>query len=68
MYFTTWLAACTFPMASALIPGFGVHGFWTAIFGSLIVSAVSFGVTMLVSEKGHIDYIELHHRGDNHWE
>jgi putative membrane protein len=55
-------------MASALIPGVDVNGFWTAIFGSLIISTVSFGVTMLISEKGDIHTIEMRHRGGNRWE
>ena len=66
--FTFVINAAMLKMASSLIPGFDVHGFWTAIFGSLIVSTVSFGVTMLISEKGDIHTIELHHRGGNRWE
>ena len=67
-FFTFVINAAMLKMASSLIPGFEVHGFWTAIFGSLIVSIVSFAVTMLVSEKGDINTIELHHRGGNRWE
>jgi putative membrane protein len=67
-FFTFVINATMLKMASALIPGFDVNGFWTAVFGSLIVSTVSFGVTMLVGEKGDIGYIELHHRGGNRWE
>ena len=67
-FFTFVINAAMLKMASSLIPGFEVHGFWTAIFGSLIVSIVSFTVTMLVSEKGDINTIELHHRGGDRWE
>ena len=67
-FFTFVINAAMLKMASSLIPGFDVHGFWAAIFGSLIVSTVSFGVTMLISEKGDIHTIELHHRGGNRWE
>ena len=67
-FFTFVINAAMLKMASSLIPGFEVHGLWTAIFGSLIVSIVSFAVTMLVSEKGDINTIELHHRGGNRWE
>jgi putative membrane protein len=55
-------------MASALIPGFDVQGFWTAVFGSLIVSTVSFLMNTLISEQGQIETIELRHRGGNRWE
>jgi hypothetical protein len=37
----------------------------TVIFGSLIVSTVSFGINVFISEKGEVDTIELHHRGGN---
>jgi len=67
-FFTFVINAAMLKMASSVIPGFVVQGFWTAIFGSLIVSIVSFSVTMLVSEKGNIHTIELHHRGGNRWE
>jgi putative membrane protein len=67
-FFTFVINAAMLKMASALIPGFDVHGFWTSIFGSLIVSAVSFGMNVLISEKGQVDYIDLRHRGGNRWE
>ena len=67
-FFTFVINAAMLKMASALIPGFDVHGFWTAIFGSLIVSVISFGINILISEKGEVDYIDLQHRGGNRWE
>jgi putative membrane protein len=67
-FFTFVINAAMLKMASALIPGFDVHGFWTAVFGSLIVSVVSFGINVFISEKGEVDTIELHHRGGNRWE
>jgi putative membrane protein len=67
-FFTFVINAAMLKMASSLIPGFDVHGFWTAIFGSLIVSTVSFGINVFISEKGEVDTIELHHRGGNRWE
>jgi len=67
-FFTFVINAAMLKMASALISGFDVDGFWTAVFGSLIISAVSFGINVLISEKGEVDTIELHHRGDNRWE
>ena len=67
-FFTFVINAAMLKMASALIPGFDVHGFWTAVFGALLISIVSFAMNTLISEKGQVDYIELHHRGDNRWE
>ena len=31
----------TFLLASALVPGFDVHGFWWAVLGALVVSVIS---------------------------
>ncbi|HSL17470.1 MAG TPA: phage holin family protein [Methylomirabilota bacterium] len=31
----------TFLLASALVPGFTVHGFWWAVLGALVVSVIS---------------------------
>jgi len=67
-FFTFVINAAMLKMASSLIPGFYVHGFWAAIFGALIISIVSFSVTMLISEKGDIHTIELHQRGGGRWE
>lgn len=66
--FTFVINAAMLKMASALIPGFDVHGFWTAIFGSLIVSLVSFAMNTMISEKGEVGTIELRHRGGDRWE
>ena len=51
-FFTFVINAAMLKMASSLIPGFNVHGFWTAIFGSLIISIVSFGVDHADQRKG----------------
>jgi putative membrane protein len=57
-------------MASGVIPGFEVHGFWTAVFGSLIISVVSSLLNSFISDRGRIervDYIDLKRKGDR-WE
>lgn len=66
--FTFVINAAMLKMASAMIPGFDVRGFWTAVFGSLIVSTVSFGINLLISKKGEINTVVLHRRGNNRWE
>jgi putative membrane protein len=55
-------------MASALIPGFDVTGFWTAVFGSLFISIISFLINSFISDRGSVEYIELRHKGGNRWE
>lgn len=41
-------------LTAQVVKGFEVHGFWAAAFGSLIVGAVSWLATALVSDRGRI--------------
>jgi putative membrane protein len=66
--FTFILNGMMLLMASAVIPGFEVHGFWTAIFGTLMISIVSWIINSFINEHGSVDYIDLKHKGNNHWE
>jgi len=50
--FTFIINALMLKMASALIPGFDVYGFWSAIFGSLLISVISWLLNSFVSEQG----------------
>jgi putative membrane protein len=54
-------------MVSSVIPGFEVHGFWSAVFGSVIISIVSWLVGSFVNERGKIEYIDLKKRGKDRW-
>ena len=68
--FTFIINALMLKMASGVIPGFEVHGFWTAVFGSLIISIVSWLLNSFISDRGRIervDYIDLKKKGDK-WE
>ena len=66
--FTFVINAVMLKMASGVIGGFEVRGFWTAVFGALIISLVSWAVNTLISESGHVDVIDLRHKGGNRWE
>jgi len=66
--FTFIINAVMLKMASGVISGFHVEGFWTAVFGALVISLVSFALNSLISEKGRVDVIDLKHKGGNHWE
>ena len=39
--FTFFINALLLKMVSGVVPGFYVYGFWSAVFGSLIISLVS---------------------------
>ncbi len=60
--FTFVINALLLKMVSGLVPGFHVYGFWSAVFGSLIISLVSWMLSSFVNERGKISYIELKRR------
>ncbi len=60
--FTFIINALMLKMASGLINGFDVHGFWSAVFGALIISAVSWLINSFISERGTITYYSTGHR------
>lgn len=66
--FTFVINAVMLKMASGVISGFEVRGFWPAVFGSLLISLVSWGLNTFINDRGTVDVIDLHHRGGNRWE
>jgi putative membrane protein len=60
--FTFLINALLLKMVSGVVPGFYVYGFWSAVFGSLIISLVSWLLSSFVSDRGRISYIELKKR------
>ena len=76
--FTFVINAILLKMVSGIIRGFDVSGFWPAVFGSLVISAVSWVLTTLVRERtsgsphsprsGDGDIIDLEDKGHNRWE
>lgn len=49
-------------LTSLLVKGFDVHGFWASVFGALIVSVVSWLVTILLSDRGKVVVITRRER------
>ena len=66
--FTFIINAIMLKMASGLIPGFSVHGFWAAVLGAILISIISWVLNSFINEKGSVQYIELKHKGGNRWE
>ena len=58
--FTFIINALMLKMASGLIPGFDVYGFWTAIFGSLLISVISWLLNAFIGEQGSLSTIKQH--------
>jgi putative membrane protein len=71
--FTFVINAFLLKMASGVISGFEVHGFWTALFGALVITLVSGLLNALTrkdqnyNKQGREDVIDLKRRGDNKW-
>ncbi len=66
--FTFVINAMMLKMASGVIDGFEVRGFWPAFFGALLISLVSWGLNTFINERGSVDIIDLRHRGGNRWQ
>lgn len=65
--FTFIINALMLQMVSAVIPGFTVHGFWTAVLGALIIGMVSWLLNAFIGGQGRVErssYIDLQKRGD----
>ncbi len=67
-FFTFIINAVLLKMASGVISGFVVHGFWSAVFGGLIISAVSWLLNSFINDQGRVGYTDLRRRDDGRWE
>lgn len=68
--FTFLINALMLKIVSEVITGFEVHGFWTAVFGALIIGSVSWLLNTFVGGQGKVErssYIDLQKRGGR-WE
>jgi len=65
--FTFIINALLLKMASGVISGFDVRGFWAAVFGSVIISLISWALNSFISPRGRVQYIDLKKKGDR-WE
>jgi putative membrane protein len=60
--FTFVINALMLKMASGVISGFDVHGFGSAIVGSLMVSIISWLLNSFIDKHGTWRYIDLGHK------
>ena len=63
-FFTFVINALMLKMASGVISGFDVQGFWSAVLGSLLISTISWLLNSFVDNRGTWRYIDLRHRTD----
>jgi len=66
-FFTFIINALLLKMVSGVIPGFDVYGFWTAVWGSLIITVVNWLLHSFINDHGRVEFIDLKKRGRNQW-
>lgn len=66
--FTFVINAVLLKMASGVISGFEVYGFWSAVWGALIISVVNWLLSSFITDRGTVGYTDLRRRDDGRWE
>jgi len=66
--FTFVINAVMLKLASGIIPGFDVHGFWASVWGAFLISIISWLLNSFIGGRGTVEYIDLKHKGGNRWE
>jgi putative membrane protein len=66
--FTFVINAVLLKMASGVISGFQVHGFWSAVFGALVISLVNWLLSSFINEQGRVGTTDLRKRENGRWE
>jgi putative membrane protein len=59
--FTLVVNAAMLWMASKVVVGFNVHGFWSALGGWLLMSFFTFLINLLIGESGRIEIVRVRH-------
>ena len=60
--FTFIINALMLKMASGVITGFEVVGFWSAIFGSLLISIISWLLSSFINDRGTVTSFDSEYR------
>jgi putative membrane protein len=66
--FTFVINAVMLKLASGIIPGFDVHGFWASVWGAFLISIISCLLNSFIGGRGTVEYIDLKNKGGNRWE
>lgn len=57
--FTFVINGAMLKLTADVVRGFSVHGFWSAVFGALLLSVISFLLNLFISDSGHVEYLYL---------
>ncbi|MDD5558552.1 phage holin family protein [Candidatus Methylomirabilis sp.] len=55
--FIPLLNAALLKLVSLMISGFEVHGFWSAVFGAILLSLISGLLNLFVNDRGRVEVI-----------
>lgn len=55
--FTLVINGLMLKLTSDVVRGVAVHGFWSAVIGALLLSAISFALNLFISDSGRIQYL-----------
>lgn len=57
--FTFVINAAMLKLASDLVRGFEVHGFWSALGGTLLMSFFTFVINAMIDDDGHVEVVTV---------
>jgi putative membrane protein len=60
--FIPLLNAALLKLVSFMIPGFEVYGFWSAVFGAILISLMSGLLNLFINDRGRVEVIIHRHR------
>ena len=60
--FIPLLNAALLKLVSLMIRGFEVHGFWSAVFGAILLSLVSGLLNLFINDRGRVEVIARRQR------
>lgn len=60
--FIPLLNAALLKLVSLMIVGFEVHGFWSAVFGAILLSLISGLLNLFINDRGRVEVIVHRHR------
>lgn len=60
--FIPLLNAALLKLVSLMIQGFEVHGFWSAVFGAILLSLTSGLLNLFINDRGRVEVIVHRHR------
>jgi putative membrane protein len=60
--FTFVINALLLKLAGSLVDGFAVHGFFSAFFGAILLSVISFFLSAFVSDEGRFAHVYVETR------